>query len=184
MSVSRPAGLQQAMLILLRTLVGWHFAWEGFVKLFRPSWSRGGWPLPPWSATGYLRGSTGPLADFFHGLAQSSWMGIVDVLIALLLLLTGLAMMLGLFTRTATATAFVLLVLFYVLYIPTAGVMIPGTEGNYLFVNKNLVEAAAVLVLLAFNTGRMAGLDLLLVARRRRAAAAAESAPSPTEASS
>jgi thiosulfate dehydrogenase [quinone] large subunit len=177
-------GFQQITLVLLRTLIGWHFAWEGFVKLFRPSWSRGGWPLPAWSATGYLEGATGPLADFFHRIAQSSWMGVVDIFIAVLLLLTGLSMMLGLFTRTGTLTAFALLVLFYVLYIPTAGVMVAGTEGNYLFVNKNLVEAAAVLVLVAFDTGRFAGLDLLIVGRRRQDAAAAEPAASPTEASS
>jgi thiosulfate dehydrogenase [quinone] large subunit len=176
-------GFQQLTLVLLRTLIGWHFAWEGFVKLFRPSWSRGGWPLPSWSATSYLQGSTGPLADFFHGLAESSWMGVVDIFIAVLLLLTGLSMMLGLFTRVGTLIAFVLLILSYVLYIPTTGVRVVGTEGNYLFVNKNLVEAAAVLVLLAFNTGRMAGLDLL-VGRRRQEAPAVEPAASPSEASS
>ena len=35
----------------------------------------------------------------------------------------------------------------------------PRAEGTYLFVNKNLIEAAAVLVLLSFRTGRIAGLD-------------------------
>ncbi len=50
--------------------------------------------------------------------------------------------------------------------IPTSGVHQPGAEGAYLLVNKNLVEAAAVLVLLGFDTGRIAGLDLL---RGRRA---------------
>jgi hypothetical protein len=43
-------------------------------------------------------------------------------------------------------------------------VQTPGNEGAYLFVNKNLVEAAAVLAVFAFRTGRIAGLDLL---RRR-----------------
>ena len=32
--------------------------------------------------------------------------------------------------------------------------------------NKTLIEAAAVFVLLAFGTGRIAGLDLLLSGRR------------------
>ena len=39
-------------------------------------------------------------------------------------------------------------------------------EGTYLIVNKNLIEAAAVGVLFAFRTGRIAGLDAL---RRRTA---------------
>ena len=57
---------------------------------------------------------------------------------------------------------------------PDAGVTEPGTEGNYLFVNKNLVEAAAVFVVLAFRTGRIAGLDLLLARPRAAAAPVAE----------
>jgi len=179
-----PGGLQQIALILLRTLVGWHFAWEGFVKLLRPSWSRGGWPLPPWSAAGYLQGATGPLADFFRGVADSGWMGVADPAIAVLLLLTGLSLMLGLFTRSGAVSALVLLALFYVLYIPTAAVKVAGTEGNYLYVDKTLVEAAAVLVLLVFDTGRIAGLDLLLTRHRRGEAAPAEPADPATEAAS
>ena len=41
------------------------------------------------------------------------------------------------------------------------------SEGTYLIVNKNLIEAAAVLVLLSFRTGRIAGLDQLGAARIR-----------------
>jgi hypothetical protein len=41
----------------------------------------------------------------------------------------------------------------------------PWNEGTYLFVNKNLIEWAAVVLLLACRTGEIAGLDLL----RRRA---------------
>jgi len=69
--------------------------------------------------------------------------------------------MLGLFTQLAAAGALALLALFYLSWLPTRGVYEPGAEGNYLLVNKNLVEAAAVAVVLAFRTGRIAGLDLL-----------------------
>jgi thiosulfate dehydrogenase [quinone] large subunit len=110
-------------------------------------------------------------------------MGVLDVVIALAFLLTGLSLLLGLFTRTGTVSALVLLVLLYVTHIPMLGVPVPGAEGSYLFVDKNLVEAAAVLVLLVFPTGRIAGLDLWLVARRRRKALEAEGpAEAPTEA--
>jgi thiosulfate dehydrogenase [quinone] large subunit len=172
------------MLILLRTLIGWHFAWEGLVKLWWPSWSRGGWPLPHWSAAGFLQNATGPLTDSFRALGGSSWMPVLDVLVAVALLLTGLSLMLGLFTQTGLTAAFLLLALFYLAYIPTLGVIGPGAEGNYLFVNKNLVEAAAVLVLLVFRTGRIAGLDLLLADRRRRKAHAATAPAVATEAAS
>lgn len=182
MGTPRPTGLQQAMLVLLRTFIGWHFAWEGFVKLWWPSWSRGGWPLPRWSAAGFLQNATGPFADFFHTLGASTWMPVLDVLVALALLLTGLSLILGLFTQTGLTAAFVLLALLYVARIPTLGVIGPGAEGNYLFVNKDLVEAGAVLVLLVFRTGRIAGLDLLLADRRRRKARHATGPAAVTEA--
>ena len=50
----------------------------------------------------------------------------------------------------------------------------PNNEGTYLIVNKTLIEAAAVCVLLVFNTGAIAGLDLLLSRRRRRVASPVE----------
>ncbi len=81
----------------------------------------------------------------------------------------GLGLMLGLFTQLACAGALALLALFYVSWFPTRGVYEPGAEGNYLLVNKNLVEAAAVAVVLLFRTGRIAGLDLLRGRERVRA---------------
>ena len=53
-------------------------------------------------------------------------------------------------------------------FLPTSGLHKTGSEGAYLLVNHNLVEEGAVLAVLAFRTGRIAGLDLLL--RRPRAA--------------
>ncbi len=44
----------------------------------------------------------------------------------------------------------------------------PGAEGTYLLVNKNVVEAAAVVAVLSFRTGAIAGLDLLWSSRRGR----------------
>ena len=83
------------------------------------------------------------------------------------LLLAGVSLMLGLFTQTGTSLALALLALFYISSVPTRGVYEPGAEGSYLYVNKNLVEAAAVFVLLVFRTGRIAGLDLIIGRRRR-----------------
>lgn len=162
--------LQQNALVILRTLIGWHFVYEGYYKLLWPAWSRDGAPLAHWSSAGYLRAASGPLAPIFHWLAGSPLLGAVDVAVAVGLLLVGLSLLLGLFTRWGCLGALGLLALFYVSAIPTAGVAQAGAEGAYLFVNKNLVEAGAVLVLLAFDTGRLAGLDRLLRGRSRSAA--------------
>ena len=36
---------QQIAVVALRTLIGWHFLYEGYVKLL-PAWSRDGQPMP------------------------------------------------------------------------------------------------------------------------------------------
>jgi len=165
---------QQIGLVLLRTLIGWHFLYEGLVKLVWPAWTRAGAPLGRFSSAGYLRSSTGPLADVFRGFADASWLPWLDLLMAWSLMLVGLGLMLGLCTQVACAGALALLALFYLSWLPTRGVSEPGTEGNYLLVNKNLVEAAAVFVVLVFRTGRIAGLDLAFARPRAAAAPVAE----------
>ena len=165
---------QQIGLVLLRTLIGWHFLYEGLVKLVWPAWTRAGVPMGRFSSAGYLRSSTGPFADVFRALADASWLPWLDLLVAWGLLLIGLGLVLGLFTQVACGGALALLAVFYLSWLPTRGVYEPGTEGNYLFVNKNLVEAAAVFVVLVFRTGRIAGLDLVLARPRGAAAPVAE----------
>ena len=156
---------QQVGLVLLRTLIGWHFLYEGYFKLLHPAWSRLGTPLGHWSAAGYLKGATGPFAPLFRAMGESSWVAQLDMLVAMLLLLVGLALVLGIFTDAGCVGALFLLAMFYVSAIPTSGIPDARAEGAYLLVNKNLIEAAAVLVLLVFRTGRLAGLDRLRLAR-------------------
>ena len=42
--------LQPAALVLLRTLIGWQFLYEGYYKLILPAWTRDGRPLAGWLA--------------------------------------------------------------------------------------------------------------------------------------
>jgi thiosulfate dehydrogenase [quinone] large subunit len=153
--------LQQVGLIVLRTLVGWHFLYEGYYKAILPAWSRDGSLLGRWSSAGYLRAATGPFESIFHRLAGAPWLDKVDLLIVAALVLVGLSLLLGLFTQPGCVGAMLLLALFYFSNMPLEGVSQAGAEGAYLIVNKNLIEAAAVLVLFGFRTGRIAGLDLL-----------------------
>jgi thiosulfate dehydrogenase [quinone] large subunit len=162
------SALQQTLLVVLRTLIGWHFLYEGYYKLVLPGWSADGTPLAPWSSAGYLRAATGPLAGIFHRLADSGWIGWIDLGVKAGLLLAGVSLLLGLLTRLGCWGALLLLGMFYVAAIPLAGTPQPGSEGTYLVVNKTLIEGAAVAVLLAFRTGEIAGLDLLLARRREK----------------
>ena len=167
------SGAQQFALVSLRTLIGWHFLYEAYYKIASPAWSPAGGPLAAWSAVGYLKGATGPLAGVFQRLINAGYTASIDRTVKVALLLIGLSLLLGLFTRVGAFGAMLFLSLFYLLYVPTVGVPQPNAEGTYLLVNKTLIEAAAVLVLLLFNTGQIAGLDLLF--KRRRSAALSRS---------
>jgi thiosulfate dehydrogenase [quinone] large subunit len=149
-------------LVALRTLIGWHFAYEGYYKLMLPGWSRAGGRLAPFSAEGYLRAATGPLAGFFHALAaRPSIVYATDIAVPIGLLLVGLSLMLGFLTQLGCAGALLFLASFYASQPPFSGMPQPGAEGAYLIVNKNLIEFAAVLTIMTFRTGRIAGLDCL-----------------------
>lgn len=158
---------QRIALVLVRTVIGWHFLYEGLYKLMLPAWTRDGGRLAEWTARGYLKVSSGPLAPLLHRLADSSVAPWIDVLVPVGLVLVGLSLMLGLFTQLGCWGAIGLLTMFYVSMPPTTGLQVAGAEGAYLFVNKNLVELVAVVALLAFRTGRIAGLDQLFRSRRR-----------------
>ena len=159
---------QQILLVVLRTVIGWHFLYEGYFKLVTPGWGPDGLPLRAWSSAGYLSGATGPLAGLFRAVGASSWIGAVDVLIPFALAAIGLGLMLGLFTQLACAGGMALLTLFYLAAIPTSGMPEPRLEGAYLLVNKTLIELAALSVVHAFRTGRIAGIDRVFAAPRQR----------------
>jgi thiosulfate dehydrogenase [quinone] large subunit len=156
---------QQIALVVLRTLVGWHFLYEGYVKLLNPAWARDGHPLAAWSSAGYLKSASGPFADLFHSLGAAAWVGRFDVAIAVLLIAVGLSLMLGWFTQLGCVGAMGLLALFYVSAIPL-GLPESHAEGTYLIVNKNLIELVSVGVIFAFRTGQIAGLDAWSVRSR------------------
>jgi thiosulfate dehydrogenase [quinone] large subunit len=152
------SGRQQVALVLLRVAIGWHFLYEGWVKLVDPGWT----------SAGALAAAQGPLAGVFRELS-THWriLEVVDRAMSWGLAAVGLGLIVGLLTRAATVAAAGLLVLFYLMNPPVPGMeFLPG-EGSYLIVNKILVELFALGVLLAFPTGTVAGLDRLLKGRGR-----------------
>ena len=75
----------------------------------------------------------------------------------------GACLMAGLFTRLSCVLAAGFLVMTYLTHpaVPWYP-QPPNTEGNPLFVNKNVIEALALLALATFPTGRWLGLDALI----------------------
>jgi uncharacterized membrane protein YphA (DoxX/SURF4 family) len=79
------------------------------------------------------------------------------------LLATGLCLLLGLATRPAAVLAAALLLLIYLAMPPLPGTPAnPRAEGNYLFIDKNLIEVVALLLIASTRSGEWFGLDGLL----------------------
>ena len=100
---------QSIALFVLRTLIGWHFLYEAYFKIMSPAWSRGGGPLTPWTSAGYLQGASGPLGGIFHRLVNAGWTVWLDRSVKVTLLLIGLSLLLGLFTRVGLWLALAML---------------------------------------------------------------------------
>ena len=148
------SGLQLFSLTALRVIIGWHFLYEGLVKMTNPNWS----------SIGYLMDSAGFMQGFYEWLAANpGTLQIVDLLNIWGLILIGSGLILGLMGKPALWGAAILLALYYLSHPPFVGLKydLPN-EGSYLIVNKVLIELVAVFVLLVFPTSRRVGIDRLI----------------------
>ena len=145
---------QIVSLVILRLAIGWHFLYEGLVKVIDPGWS----------AASFLTNAKGPLAFVFINMAANpSVLGIVDFCNQWGLVLIGFSLIAGLLSRWACIAGMFLLFLYYFSNPPFIGISNPVSEGSYLIVNKNLVELFALWVLYMFPTEKIIGVQRLLV---------------------
>lgn len=144
-------------LTVLRLVIGWHFLFEGLLKVANPDWS----------AAYFLNNAVGPFASLFQGIAANpNLLGIADFLNVWGLVAVGVSLMAGLFSRWACIGGMLLLGLYYLANPPFIGLESSAlTEGNYLVVNKNLVELVALWVLFQFHDSRVFGMDRFLASR-------------------
>jgi len=146
--------LQMIALVIMRVLIGWHFLYEGIAKLLKPSWS----------AAGFLMQSRGFFAPIFKWIANTPQvLEIANQMNIWGLIAIGLGLILGCFTRLASAAGIFLLLLFYLCTPLFVGYYysIP-MEGHYLIVNKNLVEMAGLFVIAVTSSGQYMGIDRIL----------------------
>ena len=149
--ISGYSNWQTFTLTFLRVLIGWHFLYEGLIKLYTPEWT----------SKSYLLASIGPFSSFFKALANStSMLPIANFLNEWGLVLIGLSLFVGLFSKQNAFFGIVLLSFYYLSFPPFPKLGGTGlVEGNYWIVNKNLIEIAALLVLIAFPSSHITGLD-------------------------
>ncbi|HOW41445.1 MAG TPA: DoxX family membrane protein [Bacteroidales bacterium] len=151
---------EKFVLVALRILIGWHILYEGFAKLL----------IPNWSAASFLKESKWILEGFSSWIiANQSVLNIVDFLNTWGLILIGLGLILGLFTRIASISGAALLLVYYLNNPPFIGLeyTLPS-EGSYLVVSKTLIESMALIVLAVFPSGYFAGIDMLLAGRKNK----------------
>jgi len=140
-------------LSILRIAIGWHFLYEGLTKLFDPSWT----------AAGFLQSASGPLAGIFQAMGNSELISIINALNTWALIVIGLGLILGLFTRVAQLAGIILLFTFYISHPPIFTEPGYAREGAYFFISKDLVEILALLMLMFFPTGKFLGIDGLRI---------------------
>ena len=104
--------IQLSMLVILRIAVGWHFLYEGIAKLYTPNWT----------SEGYLSVSKWMFSGIFQWITlHPGVLKVVDLLNIWGLILIGLGLMFGCFTRIASISGIVLLFLYYLANPPFVG---------------------------------------------------------------
>ncbi len=139
---------------IIRIAVGWHFLYEGISKIFSPGWS----------SAPFLAGSRWIFAPVFQWMSESSAItSVVDFLNIWGLVLIGLALILGAFTRVASGAGALMLLFYFVAYPPVPGYTISvPVEGSYLWINKTLIEFFVLVAFIFIASVSHFGIDRLI----------------------
>ncbi|MFZ4549467.1 MAG: DoxX family membrane protein [Bacteroidales bacterium] len=145
---------QSFALVILRISIGWHFLYEGGIKVLNPLWT----------SKAYLLDSGGFLKGFFEQIAgNQTVLTFSNQANAYGLTLIGLSLVIGVFTRYSSIAGMVLLLLYYLSHPAFPGIeyLFPS-DGSYFIINKTLVELFSLMVIYAFPTSNIFGLQRLL----------------------
>lgn len=142
------------LLTVVRIAIGWHFLYEGIAKIIAGNWS----------SAPYLAGSRWIFAPVFNAMADSAAVtSVVDFINIWGMILVGLGLIAGLFTRYASIGGAVMLLFYFVAYPPVPGytVGVP-VEGSYLWINKTLIEFFVLAAFSFMTSGYHFGMDRLI----------------------
>jgi len=150
-----PVKLTKIVLTVLRVLVGWHFLFEGISKLASPGWS----------SAAYLMESKWLFSGFFHWIISNpTALSITDLFNIWGLILIGLGLFIGLFTRMASISGILILLLYYIANPPFVESSMPS-QAQYFIVNVNIIEIGILLVFTLVRKDYLWGLDRFIKGR-------------------
>jgi thiosulfate dehydrogenase [quinone] large subunit len=92
-------------------------------------------------------------------MANPSIIGVLDWMNMIALIVVGITLLLGFFEKWGAWIGMGLLAMYYLAHPPFPGLPQLNVEGNYWFVNKNLIELVACYLLYLVPTGTYFGLD-------------------------
>jgi len=134
---------------ILRIIIGWHFLYEGIAKVFNPNWS----------SAAYLMESKWLFSGFFHWLiSNNTTLQIVDFLNIWGLIIIGICLFIGVFTRLASIAGVLLLLMYYIANPPFMPSSVPAVSHFYI-INYNLIETAVLIVIAALPANYLFGVQ-------------------------
>jgi uncharacterized membrane protein YphA (DoxX/SURF4 family) len=147
-----PVNFSRVVLTVLRVLVGWHFLFEGVSKLASPGWS----------SASYLMESKWLFSGFFHWIISSpTALAVTDFINIWGLILIGLGLFAGLFSRLASISGILIMLLYYIANPPFIGSNMPS-QGHFFIVNINIIEIGILLVFAFMKRDYLWSLDRLV----------------------
>lgn len=143
---------QKVSLLIARLSMGWFFLYAGFVKVINPDFS----------AAGYIL-QTHHLVGLYQWFASPAILPIINFLNAWGQVAIGLALIVGLLTRFTSGVGIFLMVMYY---IPVLNFPLAGQHGY--IIDDHILYIATFLILIAFNAGKIWGVDGVLSRRKER----------------
>ncbi len=139
-------------LTLLRLATGWLMFYAGITKVLDPGWS----------AAGYLSGAK-TFAGLYQWFLQPGVLPVINFVNEWGLTLLGVSLILGIGVRISAPLGAVLMMLYY---FPV--LQFPYIPSHSYIVDDHIIDAAALLVLAAFDAGSVWGLERLNPLRRKQ----------------
>jgi len=149
---------QLSVMVILRVAIGWLLLYEGIGRAMNSNWS----------LAGYLSESKGFLAGYFKILAaHSDLMSAVEFINEWGLILIGMGLVFGLFSRFFSLLGMVFVLIGYLSHPPFLGLSYTSLiKGSHLVVNDLFILFFLFLVFIIFPTSHIIGLDRLIFGKK------------------